>query len=211
MSYISEIRPQDAERAQENCSWYGEGASGVRIYAYVQNDPLNLTDPFGLCDNPQGCGGSNGSLLGGTGVLAIGATAACAAAEPCGAIELGGIAAIAAGAIILNSQSPGSQSQPQAQQPQSPSDILTPGGTPIGTPNGNDETIRNLPGGQQAAQELFGQLSAGGTPANQPTYPGTGVNLPGGGFVGIRPASKSGGPAIDVNIPGINIGKIHFP
>jgi len=35
---------------------------GLNIYAYVQNDPLNLTDPLGLCDNPQGCGGSSYQL-----------------------------------------------------------------------------------------------------------------------------------------------------
>ncbi|MGP0058013.1 MAG: RHS repeat-associated core domain-containing protein, partial [Beijerinckiaceae bacterium] len=31
---------------------------GINLYAYVGNDPLNLVDVFGLCDNPQGCGGS---------------------------------------------------------------------------------------------------------------------------------------------------------
>jgi hypothetical protein len=99
-----------------------------------------------------------------------------------------------------------------SEKASSPEDILTPGGVPIGTPNGKDETIRNLPGGQAAADELFGRLSQGGTPT-QPNYPGTAVTLPGGGFVGIRSgsASSSGVPAIDVNIPGVGIGKIHFP
>jgi len=42
-------------------------ASGaiVDLYAYVHNDPLNLTDPLGLCDNPQGCGGA-GSIVNAT-------------------------------------------------------------------------------------------------------------------------------------------------
>ncbi|HEU0217900.1 MAG TPA: RHS repeat-associated core domain-containing protein [Stellaceae bacterium] len=30
-------------------------AGGSNLYAYVGNDPLNRTDPSGLCDNPQGC------------------------------------------------------------------------------------------------------------------------------------------------------------
>lgn len=35
---------------------------GVNLYAYVGNDPLNLTDPLGLWDSPQGCaaGGDRG-------------------------------------------------------------------------------------------------------------------------------------------------------
>jgi hypothetical protein len=48
MSYISGIRPQAVDDAEENASWYGEPASGRRIYAYVGNDPLNLADPLGL-------------------------------------------------------------------------------------------------------------------------------------------------------------------
>ena len=40
---------------------------------------------------------------------------------------------------------------------------------------------------------------------------GTMYQLPGGGFVGLRMNSESGGPAIDLNIPGLNIKKLHFP
>jgi hypothetical protein len=54
MSYISGTRLQTIDDAQENASWCGEAASGRRIYASVQNDPLHRTDPLGLCDNPQG-------------------------------------------------------------------------------------------------------------------------------------------------------------
>jgi RHS repeat-associated protein len=28
---------------------------GINLYAYVGNDPLNLIDPYGQCDNAQGC------------------------------------------------------------------------------------------------------------------------------------------------------------
>jgi RHS repeat-associated protein len=53
-------------------------AGGNHLYAYVGNDPLNLIDPLGLSqDKPQGM-----QLAG---ALAIAGTAACIAAEPCGA------------------------------------------------------------------------------------------------------------------------------
>ena len=42
-------------------------AGGLHLYAYVGNDPLNRTDPSGLCDNPSGCGGgSSNQLIGST-------------------------------------------------------------------------------------------------------------------------------------------------
>jgi RHS repeat-associated protein len=43
----------------------GYAGGNNNLYAYVQNDPQNRTDPFGLCDDPQGCGASaNTAVLG---------------------------------------------------------------------------------------------------------------------------------------------------
>jgi hypothetical protein len=57
MSFISGIRLQAFEDAQENSSWYGEPASEPIFYAYVGNDPLNLTDPSGLIGLGASAGG----------------------------------------------------------------------------------------------------------------------------------------------------------
>jgi hypothetical protein len=91
----------------------------------------------------------------------------------------------------------------------SPSEILQPGGELIGAP-GASTGIRELPGHQTEAEELYGRLSAGGREVAPPGYSGRAVELPDGGFVGLRLESKSGGPAIDVNIPGIEVTRIHF-
>ena len=98
-------------------------------------------------------------------------------------------------------------------QGNTPTEILMPGGKLIGQP-GTTPGIQTLPGGTQGAQDLFNQLSQGGTVINHPGYPGTLVQLPNnGGVVGIRPMSGSGDSAIDVNIPGLKgiVDKIHFP
>lgn len=97
------------------------------------------------------------------------------------------------------------------EEARSPGDILSPGGVPIGTPNRNNPKIRNLPGGTKAAEEMFEKLSKGGTPTTKSSYKGRGIDLPGGGFVGYRPKSSSGPSAIDVNIPGSETRKLHFP
>jgi hypothetical protein len=91
-----------------------------------------------------------------------------------------------------------------------PQDILTPGGSLIGTPSpGGDETIRNVPGGQQSAREMFDRLSSGGV-SYRGAYPGTAVEFPDGGFVGIRDADTEH-PTIDVNLPGVpDVTKLHF-
>jgi len=158
----------------------------LQHYAYVNNDPLNLTDPRELCDNPQGCGRSNGSLPGGTGALAIGATAACAAAEPCGVIELGGIAAVAAGVIILNAQTP-KNPQPIANPPQPPpaipegwvsSPTNSGGGTiyypPGQNPPGSGESIRVMPPGSSPVPGLEDGYWVKTNNSGQPINPATG-------------------------------------
>jgi hypothetical protein len=86
---------------------------------------------------------------------------------------------------------------------------LLPGGTPVGTPGSRPE-IRELPGGQKAADDFFNDLTAGGTPVTVANYPGKMMDLPSGGRVGLRPVSKSGPPTIDVDIPGIPIDKLKF-
>lgn len=97
-------------------------------------------------------------------------------------------------------------------QSKPPSELLAPGGNPIGQP-GTSPEIRVLPGGPADAQELFGQLTQGGKVVTPPGHPGTLVQLPdNGGFVGLRPKSKSGPPTIDVNVPGLKgvVEKIKF-
>lgn len=63
MSFVTAIRPQAIEDAQENASWYGECVSARRFYAYVANDPLNLADPRGLCADEQCQNPGSGSIL----------------------------------------------------------------------------------------------------------------------------------------------------
>jgi hypothetical protein len=90
-----------------------------------------------------------------------------------------------------------------------PADLLEPGGVSIGD-EGSQPSIREVPGGIRAAEDLFSQLTDGATPAPRPNYPGDCYGLPGGGWAGYRPVSKSGSPVIDIDIPGVSIKKIHF-
>jgi hypothetical protein len=88
-------------------------------------------------------------------------------------------------------------------------DILMPGGKPVGT-RGTTPDIRRLKGGLPAAEDLFRRMADGGTAHTPAKYPGQGVILAGGGWVGFRPKSATGEPTIDVNIPGIPTTKLKF-
>jgi len=91
--------------------------------------------------------------------------------------------------------------------------LLRPGGNPIGVP-GAHATIRVIAGATlDDADNLFNQLSQDGTVVIGSPYPGTHVQLPDGGTVGLRNVmSKS--PitiaTIDVNVAGVGITKIKF-
>jgi hypothetical protein len=83
-------------------------------------------------------------------------------------------------------------------------DILMPGGRPIGVKGTGRQAsarLREVTGGQIEAERIFQELSQGGKDITPSGYPGKLIELPGGkGTIGYRPASKSGPPAIDVNV-----------
>lgn len=80
----------------------------------------------------------------------------------------------------------------------------------LGQP-GSSRRIRVLPGGIEAAAELFEKLAEAGEQTLTTAYPGTLVEIPDVGRVGLRPVSVSGPPTIDVRVPGIGIDEIKFP
>lgn len=81
-------------------------------------------------------------------------------------------------------------------------DKVMPGGVPIGQ-LGNSARVRELPGGAVAAKNLFDYLGVGGT-VSRSDADITIVKLPGdAGFITLRPQSRSIGPAVDINVPGI--------
>lgn len=80
-------------------------------------------------------------------------------------------------------------------------DTLAPDGVPIGEAGSSPE-IRELPGGADAAEQMFQDLTEGGTLDTPLSYPdsGTGYRMPDGSFIGYRPISDSGLPTIDVKV-----------
>lgn len=89
-------------------------------------------------------------------------------------------------------------------------DKVMPGGAPIGQ-KGNDPSVRELPGGIQAARDLFDYLSVGGR-VQLENNKITVIQLPGNaGYLTFRPVSDSGPPAVDINVSGVTFDKIHFP
>jgi hypothetical protein len=88
-------------------------------------------------------------------------------------------------------------------------DRVTPNGRPIGR-HGSGLDVRELPGGTEAARDLFDYLRVGGT-EHRSTPNMTIIKLPGdAGFLTFRHRSHSGDTAIDVNVPGVRL-KLHFP
>jgi RHS repeat-associated protein len=94
----------------------------------------------------------------------------------------------------------------------SASELLMPQGNLIGQA-GSSSRIRVLQGGLTEAQTFFDKLAQGGQIVPNAKYPGTLVNLPNGGTVGLRTVmsrSPNSAATIDVNISGITVKKIKF-
>lgn len=108
-----------------------------------------------------------------------------------------------------------SANPPSTSTPQPLSEILAPGGQPIGTVfPGARPFVRTLPGGDPAARQFFRSLTEGrgGTDITPPGFNGQIIRLPDGNTITYRPISTSGPPAVDTNIPSLRqvIRRIHF-
>jgi hypothetical protein len=83
-------------------------------------------------------------------------------------------------------------------------------GVPIGAARSSPD-ISLLPGGTEAAGELFDYLRVGTAPYESDSNK-TILKLPrSAGYLTFRRLSRGGGSAIDVNVPGIALKRIHFP
>jgi hypothetical protein len=92
--------------------------------------------------------------------------------------------------------------------------MLAPGGKPVGTAGGS-RTARELPGGTHAAEKMFKELTKGGkvlTPSDLAGRGGILYKMPDGSHITYRPASRSGPPTIDINVPSLRniIEKLKF-
>jgi len=81
------------------------------------------------------------------------------------------------------------------------------GAKKIGSP-GKNIGVR-IVGTEVELNAIWTQYSQGGTPIVGSTYPGQRVRFPDGSEIALRPASKTGGPTIDVLGAGGERVKIH--
>ncbi len=84
-----------------------------------------------------------------------------------------------------------------------------PNGKAIGV-RGNSSRVRIIKGGNEEAKRMFDLLSKNGKPETPASYPGKGMRLPNGGWIGYRNISKSNLPTVETHIEGIEFEKIHF-
>ena len=98
---------------------------------------------------------------------------------------------------------------PPPREGETTADVLKPNGRLVGRP-GRGNGVRELPGGQAAAQELYDRLTKGGRDITPPRFPGKKIELPNGDRIGYRPSSTSGPPTLDIEVKGVSSEKIKF-
>jgi RHS repeat-associated protein len=206
-------------------------AAGPNVYAYAADDPVDLNDPSGmflpiLGVLAAGCAGGAalavftdaatvvsgwfGDFVGGLfgapplphrkvtlgGVLGDALVGCALGAASVGLLEL--ITLLRPAAEVPLGEAGGGGGASQIRQ------ILS------GLRAGNSSNVWEAATPQELNQ-IFDKLSQGGTTVTGSTYPGRLVRLPDGMTVGLRDASKSGGPTIDIFSSGQPTIKIHLP
>ena len=122
------------------------------------------------------------------------------------ALAVGGTAAIAPApakadeaAVALPAVKPG----------ETLADVLMPGGKPVGLPS---RQMRELPGGEQAANALFNRLTAGAADVTPPSFPGVARKRSDGVTITyLLPVKGGAPPTILVEAPKLPISELQFP
>jgi hypothetical protein len=169
-------------------------------------------------DEDDGDGGDDNPYYQGAGI-ALGATGVLAADDATGVGVVDDVAIpvtlVAAGALALGGlihhavSSDGDDSEPAPEPEPTVGDIIGENGENIGRP-GRSPGVREVDTPEEV-QEIYDRLSEGGEPIEGSSYPGDVVQQPDGTRVGIRPDSRSGGPTVDIRLPGGQVIKVHLP
>jgi hypothetical protein len=98
---------------------------------------------------------------------------------------------------------------PPAKQGETVADVLMPGGKPVGLAS---KQVRELPGGEQAANALFNRLTAGAADATPPNFPGVVRKRSDGVTITyLLPVKGGAPPTILVQAAKLPISELQFP
>jgi uncharacterized protein RhaS with RHS repeats len=201
---------------------------GNNWYAYVNNDPVNFVDPNGLSASelPDGWR-SKENKDGSTTYFAPDnrnlidrifgkpddiAQFGITVNQKSGEVRLPEVDT--GGSDFLAMIGPAGPEKAATKTLEALSNILKPEGKLIGKALSSPK-IRGLTGSTDEASQLYERLAKLGEPVDAASlakpYPGSLVDLPGGGRVGFRSVSSSGPPTIDImGVKGLGIREIKF-
>ena len=190
-------------------------SGGINVYGYVEQNPLNGSDPLGLCTetNPSGLSNLDIALQGFLQGLETFGSGALEGAEIVSLIALaipteGASLPVLEGELGVIEQEIGTTQGGVQALGRTVSGVLQNGGRSIGSA-GLNQGVRVV-GNEAELQGLFNEISQGGTTVTGSSYPGTLVRLSDGSLVGLRGASRSGGATIDITGPTGQTLKIHI-
>jgi hypothetical protein len=124
------------------------------------------------------------------------------------------LAVSAAGATAVTIPAPARADEaavavPAAKTGETLADVLLPGGKPVGW---TSRMVRELPGGEQAANALFNRLTSGASNVTPPNFPGVVRKRSDGATISyLQPVKGSVPPTILVEAPKLPITQLQFP
>ena len=177
------------------------------MYGFANGDPVNFSDPFGLCPP---CAAAYVAFEVAATLYDVGDLGVTTYKATQGKASWGAVGVTAVGVGIGMVSFGGGYGSLARKGLAKVDGLLREGGQLIGRA-GRGAGVREVTGGVDDARALFNKLAEGGKVGPHPGVEGGLLaELPGGGHVGFRPSSKSGPPTVDVNIQGLDVRKIKF-